>query len=151
LPGEIQVGDTVFIRGLSTTGEVTALDQETAEVQVGNFGVRVQRDDLERRSRRQATEAPIPAVQAGVPFAPPVELDLRGQRVEEALPGLEKYLDDAYLAAMPFVRIVHGKGTGALRQAVRQMLRSHPLIRSYRAGADGEGGSGVTVAYLAEG
>jgi DNA mismatch repair protein MutS2 len=48
------------------------------------------------------------------------------------------------------VRIVHGKGTGALRQAVRQMLRSHPLIRSYREGADGEGGSGVTVAYLAE-
>jgi DNA mismatch repair protein MutS2 len=150
LPGEIQVGDTVFIRGLSTTGEVTALDVETAEVQVGNFGVRVQRDDLERRARRKAAEAPAPEIQTGMPFAPPVELDLRGQRVEEALPGLEKYLDDAYLAAMPFVRIVHGKGTGALRQAVRQMLRSHPLIRSYREGADGEGGSGVTVAYLAE-
>jgi len=144
------VGDTVFIRGLSTTGEVTALDEEMAEVQVGNFGVRVQSEDLERRSRRRAAETPSPAIQARAPFAPPVELDLRGQRVEEALPGLEKYLDDAFLGAMPFVRIIHGKGTGALRQAVRQMLRTHPLVKSYRAGADGEGGSGVTVAYLAE-
>jgi DNA mismatch repair protein MutS2 len=77
-----------------------------------------------------------------------VELDLRGQRVEEALPQVDKYLDDAFLAGMPFVRIIHGKGTGALRQAVRQQLSNHPLVRSYRSGEDGEGGTGVTVAYL---
>jgi DNA mismatch repair protein MutS2 len=77
-----------------------------------------------------------------------MELDLRGLRVEEIIPRLDKYLDDAFLAGLPFVRIVHGKGTGALRQAVRQELRSHPLVKSQRPGDDGEGGSGVTVAYL---
>jgi DNA mismatch repair protein MutS2 len=82
--------------------------------------------------------------------APEVELDLRGQRVEEILPRLDKYLDDAFLAGMPFVRIVHGKGTGALRQAVRDQLRDHALVKSYRPGAQGEGGSGVTVVYLSE-
>jgi len=77
-------------------------------------------------------------------------VDLRGLRVEEVLPLLEKYLDDAFLAGMPFVRIVHGKGTGTLRQVVRQELQNHPLVKSHRPGARGEGGSGVTVAYLAE-
>jgi DNA mismatch repair protein MutS2 len=150
LPGEIQVGDTVFVRGLSTTGEVTALDGEMAEVQVGAFGVRVQRAELERRSRRHETEARAPSAHVDTLSAPRVELDVRGQRVDEVLPKLEKYLDDAFLAAMPFVRIIHGKGTGTLRQAVQQQLRTHPLVKSYRVGADGEGGSGVTIAYLAE-
>jgi DNA mismatch repair protein MutS2 len=150
LPGEIREGDTVWIRGLSTTGQVTALEGNTADVQVGNFGVRVQLSDLERRASRKVAEAPRVVVEAATPPAPNVELDLRGQRVEESIPQLDKYLDDAFLAGMPFVRIVHGKGTGALRQAVRQQLRSHPLVKSHRSGERGEGGSGVTVAYLVE-
>jgi DNA mismatch repair protein MutS2 len=79
-----------------------------------------------------------------------MELDLRGRRVEEIHPELDKYLDDAFLAGLPYVRIVHGKGTGVLRIAVRQQLKEHPLVKSYRQGEQGEGGSGVTVAYLAE-
>jgi DNA mismatch repair protein MutS2 len=79
-----------------------------------------------------------------------VELDLRGRRVEDGLTYVDKYLDDAFLAGMPLVRIVHGKGTGALRQAVQQQLRDHPLVKSFRSGERGEGGSGVTVAYLVE-
>jgi DNA mismatch repair protein MutS2 len=150
LPGEVKVGDTVRIRGLNTTGQVTALDGDTAEVQVGNFNVTVQVSELERRAHPKPVEPETPAVQAGMPRTPAAELDLRGQRVEEALPTLEKYLDDAFLAAMPLVRIVHGKGTGALRQAVRQQLRDHPLVKSHRSGERGEGGSGVTVAYLVE-
>jgi DNA mismatch repair protein MutS2 len=150
LPGEIEIGDTVWIRGLSTTGEVTALDGVMAEVQVGNFGVQVQRSELERRARTEAAELPRAAVRRDSHPAPSVELDLRGQRVEEILPRLDKYLDDAFLAGMPFVRIVHGKGTGALRQAVQQQLRDHPLVKSHRPGERGEGGSGVTIAYLSE-
>ena len=133
-----------------SAGQVTALDGETAEVQVGNFSVTVQVSELERRAQPKATEPELPAVQLGAHRAPTVELDLRGQRVEEALPRLEKYLDDAFLAAMPLVRIVHGKGTGALRQAVRQQLGEHPLVKSHRSGERGEGGSGVTIAYLIE-
>ena len=150
LPGEIEVGDTVWIRGLSTTGQVMALEGNTADVQVGNFGVRVQQSDLERRAGRQAAEPPKVTVETSTHPAPSVELDLRGQRVDESTPRLDKYLDDAFLAGMPFVRIVHGKGTGALRQAVRQQLKGHPLVKSHRSGERGEGGSGVTVAYLIE-
>lgn len=151
LPGEVAVGDMVWIAGLGTTGQVTALDGDSAEVRVGSFGVRVQRSDLQRRAQPEVAELPAPTVAGVFHPSPGVELDLRGQRVEEILPRLDKYLDDAFLAGMPFVRIIHGKGTGALRQAVRQQLRDHPLVQSHRAGEQGEGGSGVTVAYLVEG
>jgi DNA mismatch repair protein MutS2 len=151
LPGEIEVGDTVWIAGLGTTGQVTSLDGESVEVQVGTFGVRVEKSDLERRGRRKPAEPEPRRVPAVAHSSPGMELDLRGQRVEEILPRLDKYLDDAFLAGIPFVRIIHGKGTGTLRQAVQQELRDHPLVKSYRPGEEGEGGSGVTVAYLNEG
>jgi DNA mismatch repair protein MutS2 len=148
LPGEITAGDTVWVAGLNTTGVVTALDGESAAVQVGSFGVRVQREALERRARAEPEEPEAPPVPVGLSPSPGVELDLRGRRVEESLPRLDKYLDDAFLAGLPFVRVIHGKGTGALRRAVRQQLRGHPLVKSHRSGEDGEGGTGVTVAYL---
>jgi len=148
LPGEISAGDTVWIAGLNTTGEVTALEGDSAEVQVGSFGVRVQRGELERRAPLEAARPAETIVSPGPTPAPDVELDLRGQRVEEILPRLDKYLDDAFLAGMPFVCIIHGKGTGALRQAVRQQLQGHPLVKSYRSGQEGEGGTGITIAYM---
>ena len=80
--------------------------------------------------------------------SPGLELDLRGQTTEEALPRLERYLDDAYLVGLPWVRIIHGKGTGALRAAVRDEFQRHPLVASYEPGKEGEGGDGVTVAKL---
>ncbi len=63
---------------------------------------------------------------------------------------LDRYLDTAYLASLPFVRLIHGKGTGALRQAVRDELRGHPLVSEFRAGDPAEGGEGVTVARLVQ-
>lgn len=76
------------------------------------------------------------------------EIQLLGQTVEEALQTLDKYLDDAVLAGISSVRIVHGKGTGALRAAVSQFLKRDPRVRTYRLGAYGEGDSGVTLADL---
>jgi DNA mismatch repair protein MutS2 len=64
---------------------------------------------------------------------------------------VDKYLDEAFLADLDFVRLIHGKGTGALRQAVRQQLHNHALVESHRPGEQGEGGSGVTIAYLIKG
>jgi DNA mismatch repair protein MutS2 len=155
LPGKIAVGDTVWVAGLGTLGQVSTLDEGSAEVQVGSFRVRVQQRDLERRqsssSHPQDAGTETHTIVRGIQASPGVELDLRGKRVEEILPRLDKYLDDAFLAGLPFVRIIHGKGTGTLRQAVDQQLRDHPLVRSYRRGEHGEGGSGVTVAYLVEG
>ena len=77
--------------------------------------------------------------------SPGLELDLRGQTAEEALPKLESFLDDAYLAGMPFVRIIHGKGTGKLRQSTRTELRKSPNVSSWVSGHENEGGDGVTV------
>jgi DNA mismatch repair protein MutS2 len=78
-----------------------------------------------------------------------MELDLRGQRSEEALDLLEDYLDKAFLAGMPFVRIIHGKGTGKLRSEVRRTLQGHPHIVSFDEGQEKEGGAGVTVVKMA--
>lgn len=82
--------------------------------------------------------------------APELQLDLRGQRVEEVLPQVDAYLNDAYLAGMPFVRLLHGKGTGALRQAIRQQLTKHPLVKSFESAAANDGGDGITVVTLAQ-
>jgi DNA mismatch repair protein MutS2 len=80
--------------------------------------------------------------------SPGIELDLRGQSAEDALEMLDRYLEKAYLTGLPFVRIIHGKGTGKLRQEVRSALKDHPHVISYEEGGDKEGGSGVTVAKL---
>jgi DNA mismatch repair protein MutS2 len=76
------------------------------------------------------------------------ELHLRHLTLDEALPKLDKYLNDAFVAGLYQVRIIHGKGTGTLRQAVRKILDKHPLIESYRPAGYGEGGEGVTIVEL---
>jgi DNA mismatch repair protein MutS2 len=78
------------------------------------------------------------------------ELNLLGKRVDEALAALDKYLDDAYLAHLSSVRIVHGKGTGALRSAVQNYLRKNKLVKAYRQGEFGEGDAGVTIVTFKE-
>jgi DNA mismatch repair protein MutS2 len=72
-------------------------------------------------------------------------LDLRGARVGEALDVLDRYLDDASLAGLPQATIIHGLGTGAIRDAVRDHASAHPLVKSWRAGGQGEGGDGATI------
>ena len=131
-------------------GEVIAVKNDQVEVQLGHFRTTTPLAGVKLRGR---AEAPRPESSVTI-SAPPVEspgmeLDVRGQVTEEALLRLDQYLDQAFLAQLPWVRIIHGKGSGALRQAVRQELGGHPLIASYRSGDAGEGGEGVTVAKLA--
>jgi DNA mismatch repair protein MutS2 len=80
--------------------------------------------------------------------SPGMELDLRGQRAEDALAALDQYLENAYLSGMPFVRIIHGKGTGRLRQVVREALKASQHVKRFETGLEGEGGDGVTVAHI---
>ena len=80
----------------------------------------------------------------------PDELRIRRLTVDEALPKLDQYLHDAFMAGLYQVRIIHGKGTGTLRRLVQQQLAKHPLVKSYRPGGYGEGGAGVTMVELAE-
>lgn len=85
-----------------------------------------------------------------VPPPPVNEVHLRRLTVDEALLKLDQYLHDAFMAGLYQVRVVHGKGTGTLRQTVREELAKHPLVKSYRPGGYGEGGAGVTIVELAQ-
>ena len=78
------------------------------------------------------------------------EVRLRQLTVDEALLILDKYLNDAFMAGLYQVKVIHGKGTGTLRQAVREQLARHPLVKSYRPGEYGEGGAGVTIVELVQ-
>ena len=76
------------------------------------------------------------------------EVHIRQMTVDEALPKLEEFLNDAFMVGLHQIRVVHGKGTGTLRQAVQGKLANHPLVKSYRSGGYGEGGAGVTIVEL---
>lgn len=83
------------------------------------------------------------------PFAQD-EIHLRRTTIEEASFKLDKYLNDAFMAGIVRVKVIHGKGTGTLRNAIHMQLNRHPLIKSYRLGVHGEGGLGVTIVELAQ-
>jgi len=80
----------------------------------------------------------------------PDEIRLRQLTVDEALLKLDQYLHDAFMVGLYQVRVVHGKGTGTLRQAIQEQLHGHPLVKSYRIGEYGEGGTGVTIVQLTD-
>jgi DNA mismatch repair protein MutS2 len=151
--GPLEVGDTVQVMTLGQPAEVVELsaDGTEAAVQMGPMRIRVAAADLQRlRRRRPAEEEGRPVVLLRAEDRPPVamQLDMRGQRVEDALEELETYLNDAALSGMPSVRILHGKGTGALRAAVREHLARHPLVQSAAPAPPQEGGDGVTIVRL---
>jgi len=110
-------------------------------------------DDRPQATKRRKTSEPSSTVHrplSALAASPGMELDLRGQRAEDALIMLENYLEKAYLVGMPFVRIIHGKGTGVLRQEVRAALKGHEYVVSFEEGHPNEGGDGVTVAKIAK-
>ncbi len=148
----VRPGDTVWVRPLNTKGQVLEIDRGEAEVQVGPARTRVRVTALELRpptSLPLRDEGPEEgAIHVSTAPSPSVRLDLRGCTVEEALQQLDRHLDAALRAGLPWVRVIHGKGTGALRRAVRDFLADHPFISTYEAGGDREGGEGVTVAKL---
>ena len=151
-PEQLAPGARVRVRSLSAEGEVLELDERKDEVlvQMGALRMRVDVADLEWIAA-PATVQPVissgrHAIDTGA--ASPIELDLRGMRVEEALARVDEQLDRALLIGSPFIRIVHGHGTGALKQAVREALRRHRSVTRHRAGEKGEGGDGATVVYF---
>ena len=143
----LQVGDTVRVRSLNVSGEVVSLGKNEVMVAVGRLQMRAGYDDLEFKGR-PAEERPGEVV--SLHPSPGIELDIRGVRVEDGIERLIRYIDSAFLARLPFVRIIHGKGTGRLREAVREELTQNRHVRAWEEGKDGEGGPGVTVAHLVE-
>jgi DNA mismatch repair protein MutS2 len=146
----LKVNDRVRVKSLGADGVIGALSGDEAEVQVGRMRMKARLADLERL-RTKAEEEPAERYEpAERPASPGMELDLRGLTGEEGVARLDEYLDRAARAALPFVRIIHGKGTGALRRAIRNAIKGNPYVKSFETGQDGEGGDGVTVIKLAE-
>jgi DNA mismatch repair protein MutS2 len=149
-------GARVVANHLGVNGELMAISGDTATVRSGSMTVRVPvvalrlaEGDRQRRER-STTGWGVAATGNGGSRAgaPNPELLLLGRTTDEARDMVEQYLDDAFMAGLPTVRLVHGKGTGALRKAVRDLLAAHPLVESYRDGEPAEGGAGATVAAL---
>ncbi|WP_085991746.1 endonuclease MutS2 [Oceanobacillus senegalensis] len=143
---ELQPGDEIKLLTVNQKGEVLdKVSENEYLVQVGIMKVKVKRNDLQFLGKpKQTYEKPIATIK-GNNYHVKTELDLRGERYEDALLKLEKYIDDSLLAGYPRVSIIHGKGTGALRKGVQEFVKSHPGIANSRPGSSGEGGSGVTV------
>jgi DNA mismatch repair protein MutS2 len=155
-PGKpaIRPGDTVWVRPLNAPGQVLTVNGAEAEVQTALARTRVGLASLELRPSVAAPpterEPGAGIVRVSDAASPGVRIDLRGCVVEEALQQLDRHLDLASRAGLPWVRIIHGKGTGALRRAVRQFLSDYPLVSSYKAGGAQQGGEGITVAILVQ-
>jgi DNA mismatch repair protein MutS2 len=160
-PHHWQVGDRAHSRSGGWEGRISALDRNgrRATLEAGGMRVTVDIDDLvpalitgSGSSRRETGEPAATSNEAALRLdrarSVASSLDLRGARVDEALDALARYLDDAALAGLDKAMIIHGLGTGALRDAVRHQAADHPLVRSVRPGQRGEGGDGATIVEL---
>jgi DNA mismatch repair protein MutS2 len=151
-PSSIREGDLVWLRGMERFGEALGAPDARGEVEIllGSLHSRIKLADVERVQRPTPSTA-RGTITTNVSPARDValEIEVRGQTVDEAIPTVEQYLDDAFRAGLPWARIIHGKGTGTLRRQVRDMLAKHPLVKSYEQARLEEGGEGVTIAHLA--
>lgn len=147
----IAVGDAVRVMDTHLRGTVLSLSEKSGfvEIQAGRTRIRASIEDIEKEGPSSpAPERSPVSIEKEAHRRQSIELDLRGKRADEIEPELDSYLNDVSLAGFPQVRIIHGYGTGTVRQIVRAMLASHPLVKSFRPGEVGEGGDGVTIVEL---
>jgi DNA mismatch repair protein MutS2 len=146
----LRPGDTVKIRSMGVKAEVLSIDKDgTVSLRAGIMTVSAKEDDLLLLENESVKKKEAPVSSGGTRLMHvPTEIDLRGMESIEAVLAAERYLDSAVMAKLKTVTIIHGKGTGALRDAVRQMLKKNKLVKSYRQGLYGEGEAGVTVVEL---
>jgi DNA mismatch repair protein MutS2 len=150
--GKISIGDRVWLRDMEMWANVLSLPDSEGqfEVQAGQTRLRLNIDSVDKVMPAAGKVLPLShAVKKDLsPKVKSFELDLRGKRAEEVEPELDSYLNDVSVANFSQVRIIHGFGTGVVRQIVRELLSKHPLVKSFRPGGKGEGGDGVTVVEL---
>ena len=156
LPRPLKAGDEVRLADIDKTGVVLSPPDASGnvEVQAGIIRTRVPVENLRLITGKKAGGAPsyAPPRTRNVPSrqerSVKTDLDLRGLSIEEALLEADQFIDDAVMSGLETITLIHGKGTGALRAAIQQHLRSHPSIKAYRLGTYGEGENGVTIAEL---
>jgi DNA mismatch repair protein MutS2 len=154
-PRPLAIGAEVVVPSLGVPGRITRLESDEAEVDVRGMRVRLRTSEL-------ANAQPVVSRGSGSPGSDlstrivlkerghevPLQLDLRGQRRDEAADELDRYLNEAYLSGLKSVRVVHGKGTGAVRRAVHELLTSHPLVRRFTVAPREASGEGATEEEL---
>lgn len=148
---KIEVGDRVLIKSYGQNGIVKKIDKKKYLVSFGQFELEFTKNDLEL-SQKTETKKEIKPKKTNIGITPnkvaSLELDLRGFRYEDVEEAMEQAMDRAYLANMPYIRVIHGFGTGAVRKAVYEYLKTSPYVASYRFGQEGEGLNGVTIVSL---
>lgn len=149
-------GDTVKLRSMGRTGRVNKrLGPDLFEVEIGVMKMKVPREDIAEVTSRSNASPVAAARAAGISvslqnddLSAPTELNVIGQNVDDATREVERFLDRAFLAGMPQVRIVHGSGMGILRRALRTYLKQHPHVSNVVEPSQQEGGNGATVVEL---
>lgn len=150
IPKDVKPGEEVFLPKYNQKAYVISVSGNNVQVQVGIMKISVPLKELRKVKEVKVTSGETKVGKVFMDKAQSIatNLDLRGMTADEALLDVEKYLDDAFLAGLNSVIIIHGKGTGALRSAVHRELKNHPRVKSFRLGESGEGGSGATVVSL---
>lgn len=151
-PAKVEPGDEVFVTSLGQKGHVLEpAGPDEVLVQLGILKMKVAKDDLElikAKPQSQPVQQAVTGIKRTRGDQLRLELDLRGATIEEAIPEVDRFLDESLLAGLTQVTIIHGKGTGALRAGIQDYLRRHKHVSSFRLGNYGEGGTGVTVVEL---
>jgi len=151
----LREGDHVYLRRLDANGVVTEIEEDEIEVLIGKMRLRTDSRDVERASFSNDENKKKPIIEEKESSKAPIfypspgdEIKLLGMRAEDALLALERYLDSAVAAGLPYVRIVHGKGSGVLKQVVRENLPKIHSVKRWEQALQNEGGDGVTIAFL---
>lgn len=142
---ELHVGDSVDVLSYGQKGDVIEVDGDGVTVQMGIIKMKIPRNELKKRKEKKVK----PVISRKVSRqSVPNKLDLRGERYEDAVIRLDRYIDQVVLSNLNEVEIIHGKGTGALKEAVEKTLRRHSKVKSFRQGLPSEGGFGVTIVTM---
>lgn len=151
-PKDLKIGDTVEVLSLNQVGNVLELpdDDGNVQVQVGIMKINVHISSLKRAEmeEEEKTQTSTKAIVRSKAASISNEIDLRGKTLDEALLDLDKYIDDIFISGLKEAYIIHGKGTGVLREGIKSYLKSHRHVRKFRPGKYGEGGDGVTIVEI---
>ena len=145
---KIKKGDYVLVKSLNQKGYVIDIDNSnTSTIQIGLLKMKAKSDELlkiQSEEEKQQTVKTNKMVKLRSKSVKP-SIDLRGMNMDEAIMETDKYLDDAYLSGLNEITVIHGKGTGILREGIKQYLKSHRHVKEFRTGNFNEGGDGVTI------
>ena len=151
----LQAGTKIRVRGFSKPVILRRIEGRNAEIEAGPLRMKIATDEIvgveavsPGKAPATSVSGPGPSVRVSAPSSAANEINVIGQTVEQATEQVDKFLDDAALARLPSVRIIHGHGTGALRRGLSDFLRTHPLVAAHTSEAPERGGKAVTVVEL---